>query len=428
MSVAVFNAGCGKDEPQGQSKLAATIEMNEKSEVRGGLGINVDTGDTFEECIDMTNAAYKAEDGQQDAIDGDSSSASLKVSVQSLNSYQDIDKFTDVNVSANIKSATYGGGFNYSQTEKYAMTSDLASVGIHAAADYGRWYLVNPTLKPEYQELYKRSPEDFFKRCGTEFVSGYRRGQGIYVLLSTTKKSLETYEKISASVQASVNTGATSANASASFLNVASELLKIGSLNVEVRAYGAGSISTLQQLITAKADVESLAQQISSLVGNMKPQQSSRYVMLTSPYPGVDYSGSKASPIMREYRRFILKGLFSDYRRLEQDLGRATGIVRDADVLKKQLGGLCTFPIKENKTCDQFLNELDELKTKIEKAIKKIEDLSKECAAATEIDKCKSASSGDVRVSDLTIRTWEQQYRRQLEIEYIKYLRDPDNW
>lgn len=425
--ILLMGSGCDREHEKIDSGIKTVIGMNPKSEVRAGLGVNADTLDLFEECIDMQGAEFKAEDGQPEPGAG-SPSTDLQVNVVSISSYQDLDQFTDVNVSANIKSASYSGSFNYSQTEKYAMTSDLASVGIQASADYGRWYLKEPKLKPEYQSLYERSPQEFFKRCGSEFVSGYRRGQGVLILLSTSKKSVETYEKISASVQASVNSGTVTGNASASFLNIASSLLKMGSLNVEVRAYGGGPLSTISGLITAKADVESLATQISNLVNQMTPVQSSRYVMMTSPYPGVNYSEIKSSPVMRDYRQFILRSLFADYRRLQQDLNRAAEIVRNGAGLKKNLGPLCTFPTKSNDTCDAFVSRLDGLKTNIEGAIRTIDELTKKCSVATDPDGCKSASAGDVRVSDLTIKTWEQQYRRQLEIEYIQYLRDPDHW
>lgn len=414
-SICFLLMSCGKSESKGptSSKLKSIITVTPATELTLGYGTNADTEDRLGECIDTSQAIYEAADGQPNTIAPDSPSAALALDVKSISSYTDIDTFTDISVSGKIKTASYGGGFSYNNTEIYSLTADSAMVGIRASADYGRWYLKDPKLKPEYQELYKRDPAEFFRVCGTEYVSGYRLGQGVKVLLSTANKSTYSYEKISASANASASFGAGSGSVSASFLNVASSLLKMGSLNVSVRAYGSQGLDTLSGLITAQSDVTKLAEQISQIVGKMKPDHSTRYVFLTSPYPVQSLSFNN-SPIMREHRAQTLRSLYDDYRRLSQDLTRANALVTNLPSLLGQWGALCNYATAESGSCENYIAKMNELRTKIQDAIGKLDGLSRECAIAQKIADCRAGDAADVRVNELTIKTWEQQYKKLL--------------
>lgn len=421
----ILQVSCGTDERPATSQQAAVIPNTAQTELRWGSGINVDTEDTFEECIDMSKAVFKPMDGQPEN-EANMPSMDLKLDVRSISSYQEIDQFTNTSVAGNIKTASYGGGFSYNGTELYKLSSDLATVGIMASADYGRWYLSDVKLKKEFEDLFNRDPESFFRRCGTEYVSGYRRGQGISVLLSTASRSELSFEQISASANASAKIGMNSGSISASFLNVATELLKLGSLNVQVRAYGAGEISTLSSLIKSNADVQSLAKEISDIISKMEFKQSSRYMILTSPYPGIDYSNHKASPILREHRRRVLQELFADYRLLSQDLSRVNAIIRKgSSFLPPNSDGLCEYATAQTGTCEQYLAKLDKAKEKIEKAIEQIDDLSRQCADALHVRDCKTASAVNIRALDLSIKQWEQQYRKMLILEFLKAHLNP---
>lgn len=416
---------CGRDASEEKSKTLATLPVTGETELILGNGLNVDTEDRLENCMEVANVPLVPADGQPDQIGEGSSTAALTLDVRSLSTYEDIDRFTNTSVSASVKGATYSGSFSYNGTEIYALTADNAVVGIQATADYGRWYFQNPQLKQEYKAIYDRNPEEFFRRCGTEYVSGYRLGQGVSVLLSTASRSQYSYEKISMDAKASADFGAGSGSVSASFLNVASSLLKLGSLNVKVRAYGAGGINTLEKLIKAEADVKSLAQEISQIVGAMKPNQATRYVLLTSPYPGIDYKDFKYSPVLKAHRRQTLINLFSDYRKLSQDLNRATTLSRNLPALVSSWGKLCDYATAETGSCSDFVTKMDAWKVGLQNGIAKIDELTKQCSAATKIDDCKSARTADLLVGDLMVKQWEQQYKNVLILAFLKAHQNP---
>lgn len=416
---------CGEDSNNFETKANLNVTNDFLFDL--GDGINVDGYEQLERCIDIKGHEPRAIDGQAQVLTPTSPTAFLDLDVASISSYEQLDSFTDINVSANVRSGAYSGDFAYSDTSQYNLSSDTASVGIKVMADYGRWnYDDSLKLKKEYQDLYERDPDKFFERCGTEYVSGFRKGQGVTVLLSTASRSVYSYEKISATVNASVNTGTTSGNFSGSFLDITSSLLKMGSLNIKVKSFGGVRPVEIQKLITSEAEVKELAKTISGIVGGLKASDSSRTVYLTKKYPNIDYTLVNVNPIFREHRRYVISSLFSDYRRLSVDLSRATTLANALPNKMKDWGRLCDYSTPETGSCEGFISEINNLKNGIENAVIKIEALARACSKAKTISECKTANPRDVNIGSLIIKRWDSQYKTELRKAFLDRLTNPE--
>lgn len=401
---------------------AAIIRNSPDNEARLGHGIKVATEQLYPSCI--RNFSPK-DVVSEDALSNDHMPAGtlrLEVTSEVIRSYQKLDEYLNESISANVQYMAYSGSAQYSHEKQTSLSSDQITVGIRAKADFGRWYLKNPEIKTELQSVGKSNPQKFYQTCGTEFVSGYRLGQGLNIVLRTLETSSYSYEKIQAGATASAKFASGGGSVQAAFLNVASSLLKFGSLEVRIIGYGTGGLATTAEIIKTPKDVEKIVEIISDMLKQMDSKQSVITEYLTSPYP-IQYQPYMA--IAGEAQKTTLNDLYGAFRKVDSDLSRMRQYV--AGSLVHDMGDLCNIQeIRDGKemSCAQYAEYVQAQTEALDKARTELVAGVQRCANGNGIEGCKLT---DLKVYlDLAdqVRLWPGQYQHKLRVlKYVAELR-----
>ena len=218
---------------------AETIEIHDKSELFLGNGVNPLTERGFKKCI-QHDPKEVYQDGSSSLPIGEVSAVDLPVRIEHITSYEQMSKYSSSSMSAGVSYAFVSASLSRSEQKGSSMFSDSASVGLDMSADYGRFALTNVRLKPEYAKLAQENREAFYKECGTEYIVGYRLGQGIRVKMSTSANSSASYSRVKTAVGVAVSTGAIGGSLAGQFENAASSLMTASALEINIFTYGAG--------------------------------------------------------------------------------------------------------------------------------------------------------------------------------------------
>lgn len=400
--------------------FAAIIPNTDKNEVSLGKGIRVETEQIFPTCLETFQYDEMIAEDSFGNNRSPKGAKTLEVKSEVIRSYQSLDEYTNESYSADVQYMAASGSAHYNREAHMQLSNDSITVGIKAHANYGRWYIKEPRLKAEFLKLAATNLPAFYKRCGQEFVSGYKLGQGISIILRTQDFSSLNQEKIDSGANASISAASGSASVQAAFLSVANKLLAYGSLEVQIVGYGVNGLSSTSQILKSKKDVESILDVISNMITDLDPNNAVVTHYMTSNYPISDqnYSG-----VQGEARRQSLSDLYSAYRQIETDLGRLRHYV-NVD-FKSDYQRLCELTEKETKkipSCDQYTayiaSEVKNLSQAQDHLIKAIQD----CALGDTIKSCRLADLETQIMLAQKSRLWPKQYRRLLE--YAKYRRD----
>lgn len=402
----------------GRLSSAAMIPNDTSSELRLGHGADPVTDKLYEKCVEFEENEYVGEDLFQKYEDyADLPSRKLEMKVELVTTYDQVDRFTNASISAGVSYAAASGSFSYNKENRYSLESDRAMVGIEAIADYGRWYLKGVKLKSEFLKLYKKDPKMFYSLCGKEYVSGFIAGQGIRILLATEKLSIYSYEKIAMSMSAAYGAGNLSANLDASFLNVAEELSKLGSLSINLLTFGGSEFNSLTKLMESKGDIEEFRKRVAELAKDMESNKAIKVVWITQPYPGVLNEDNK---ILNDVKRKTLRDLFQTYRHIAGARDRLSLAVNQG--MDTHIRPFCGA--KYSKECDNYIELMNQRFAALENAVNNIETLYRECVNAESTVECKLPTIEDVNVDFLTQMMWPERYKYEL---YQRYLDDIAN-
>lgn len=398
------------------SSVKELIPARENTEVRLGYGVDVVTEEPLEKCIEWNKDSYEREDAAAGAKAADGSTRSLGIQVEHISSYEQYDDFSRQSVSANISYKVYSGSYNYEGNHSSKMQSDQVMVGMKAFADYGRSYLKDVKLRPEFAELLEKDPKAFYTRCGTEYISGFKEGQGIYMLMSTTSNLQESYDHVSHSVKASMKSVGVKADFSASFLDIATSLLKFGSLKIDVRLVGGSSLSSISNLVSSTMDVENFKTKITDIMKGLERSAAQRYVYISSPYPGIT---DKDGKILASIKKETLKDLFSDYRKLMDNLVRLRKIIRSSDSFILPISGFANICTKYPLQCKEYLLTLGTREKALRNALDRVNELSDACVVAKKPSDCSSLSAEEINIDELSMIKWPDQFKGFLYEQWL---------
>lgn len=397
---------------------AAIIRNSPDNEARLGSGIKVATEQLYPSCINSFSPKdVVSEDGRSDDHNP-AGTLRLEVTSEVIRSYQKLDEYLNESISADVQYMAYSGSAQYNHEKQTSLSSDQITVGIRAKADFGRWYLKNPEIRNDLLSLSKSNTQKFYQTCGTEFVNGYRLGQGLNIVLRTLEASSYSYEKIQAGATASAKFGSGGGSVQAAFLNVASSLLKFSSLEVRIIGYGTGGLATTAQIIKTPKDVDKIVEIISDMLNQMDSKQSVITEYLTSPYP-IQYQPYMA--IAGEAQKTTLNDLYGAFRKVDSDLSRMRQYV--GQNLVSDTENLCDIQeIKDGKemSCEQYAEYVAFQTRSLDKARNELVAGIQKCANGNGIEGC---SLTDLKVHlELAdqIRLWPKQYRHKLRV--LKYV------
>lgn len=406
-------ASCGKPHV---SVLSELIPSRENTEVRLGYGVDIITEEPLERCMDWDEGEYIREDAAAGAQAAEQSTRGLEIHVEQISSYKQYDEFSRQSVSANISAKFYSGGYNYDGNRSSKMQSDQVIVGMKAFADYGRSYLKNPRLKPEFQELLEKNPRVFYARCGTEYISGFNEGQGIYVLMSTTANLQESYRNVAQSLKAKMRAFGAKAELSASFENIATSLLKFGALKIDVSLMGGSSLGSLSVLLSNDVDVAQFKEKIAEIMGELQRSAAQRHIYISSVYPGIS---SREGKVLASIKRETLKELFADYRKLMDNLLRLRKIIHSSDTFELPTSGFSNICTKYPVQCKEYLLQLAEREKGLRGALDKVNELSDNCVAAEKPSECKTLSPQELNIDEMTLIDWPDQFKGFLYQQWL---------
>ncbi len=386
---------------------AAIIPEHKNLQLRLGAGVDPVTDNVYEKCVSYNSEVFTDEDEySQYTSESDVPPKSLEMSVEMITSYRDVDKYTNTQVSAGGSYAGFSGNVSYGEESRFSLESDRAMVGIEASAEYGKWYATDVELKPEFKKLYQENPQEFFRRCGKQFVAGYVKGQGIRILLATEKLSIYNYSKIVATAEASYGVEGLSADASVGFMQVASELSKLGSLSVEMNAWGTAPFKNLSPMVNSPSDVQTFRDNVSKLVDAMETSDRVVVKWVTEPYPGV---GSTDNRLMVEHQRGTLHELINIFRRLSGARKRLSRFVTSWD---QHIYPFCSN--NQIERCERYVDKMDTRFENIGEAIKEVESLYNKCLDAQTTEDCQLPSIATINVDSLTEIKWPSRMRYEL--------------
>ena len=419
----LFCASCGQRKNENKSNtLKAILPSHEYLETRLGGGINVDSGELFNSCVDFDPSQVVSADGfganaaPQAMINGN-------FTMKLITSYLDVDELTQTRAEGGVKSAYASGRFQYSRDTAHHLTSDSVAVGIKAIADYGRFYLKSTKLKAEYAELAKKDIEEFYRRCGHEYVSGYRLGQGVLALMSTDKESVYNYDKISTSISASGG-GVVKGDFSASFLAMSKQLSEVGLLHVQLNILGGSKLSEYSSFISSESDMTSLKQKLATIVENMKPDQAAKIAYYTSKYEfPVAQIGDEYDHRISEYKNLVLKQLYADFRLYSDQLVKLNDAIRDMDKYLDSWSNICKTE-SEKKECRAYFDYLEKQHEAIDTILKSIATKTEQCVKAKDSKGCDVLSADEQKNALVFKMNWPKQYYKLKYVAFIQRIKD----
>lgn len=386
---------------------ADVLDITKTSQTRLAYGVDPITEKVFEKCIDSGNDETAPEDGADPNERVPKSAFDMPFSVEQITSSSQMDRYSSSSVSASASYGIYSGSFSYAAQNKSALFSDQASVGIEAVADYGRWYLKKTTLKPEYAQLATRDLKEFFRVCGPEYVVGYRLGQGLRVVLSTSTLVTETYSSMQASVQGGVNAGVGSANLAGAFMETAYNLLKMGSLTVKLTSFGSGPLNELSKLVNTNSEVTAFRDNIANLLSTMTPDKSVRTHYITRPYFP---SAREYDALLTEHKRRVVLQLYSDYRQLYDTQDRL-----NTAFTNNRIAGFLRETCRNSKdVCDAYVDGLKKVREQIGLRLDEIQSSVRKCSAANKLSECSSRAEVPWEMSELQHIVWPPAFRYQM--------------
>ncbi|KYG66554.1 hypothetical protein AZI86_05785 [Bdellovibrio bacteriovorus] len=399
---------------------AAILQNTEKNEAQLGSGIRVETEQLFPTCLQSFDRKEMISEDTLASTPVPESAKSVEVKSEVIRSYETLDEYTNTSFSASVQYMAYSGSAYYNREAQTKISSDTITVGIKAIANYGRWYIKNPVLKPEFARLAQTNIKEFYKRCGKEFVSGYKLGQGINIVLRTLDYSSYSYEKVDMGMSASGGSGGFSASVQAAFMSVASKLLNYSSLEVQINAYGLEGLQTTSRIIKTEKDVEKILETISAMIEEVEKKNAVVTDYLTAAYPIKDqpYTGA-----LGEARRQSLKDLFAAFRQIDFDLSRMRSYVTHDYVAEFQK--LCDLNEEDKRTlmtCERYQEYVKRQTTALNSARELVVKAIQDCANAEDIKNCRLADLDAQMMLAKETRLWPKQYRRKLEI--AKYKRE----
>lgn len=401
----------------------AVIINSVDNEIRLGAGVKVDLEQNFPSCLsDFDPSDLVAED-----TGGGNGSRDLQLVSEVIHDHQTLDEYTHVNVAAQARYLAYSGSGSYNSVEAKEFDREQITVGIRATVDYGRYYIKKPTLRPDLDLLSQKDVHAFYNQCGWEYAAGVIKGQGISIVLKTLDINDFSYKKVEAEASGSADVGKLSGSASAAFASVASSLMKFSALEVQIRGFGVGDLSTTTKVLKTEKDVKEIVNVISEMIGGIKPSQAVVTAYLTSPYP-IAYQPYKG--VLGEARKNNLMGMFSSFRNLTSDLV----ILRDyvSNDFRRQLGNLCDDKFKDYigkddfyLSCDGYIDYLESQVSVLGKAQAQLANEIARCANSDYTDLCRAKDVKEAIDLSRQNRYWPKTYRRMLRMaEYKKILEE----
>lgn len=321
------------------------VDFPEMNPVVLGDGWDIDKAQKkFKSCISFTTKSdiYNSTKlSYEQAIDNESLARSL-----------------DVSASASFKELT-GGGF--SATASFAQSLSFSSTSTYMSALAEVWVsptYLNPgtvTLKPEMLEIASKNPAEFYKQCGTGFISVLQRGAKLVALLDFKGTTQEEKQEIAATASYSGVSGGFDMSAD-------SKMKKFQSSNrFSIQATRSGGDGK-----TISLSMDELNQEIKNL-----PAQAATapitFRMFIEPYSSVP--GWPTAPLSVD---------LTDHQALSQAYGRLLTIWSYADEALKSRGGwLLKYDAKKDM--------INVLKGEAQKGLDDIKTRARNCATQ---DKC----------------------------------------
>ncbi len=398
---------------------ASIVLINDKTELKLGAGTNIETEQVFPQCIEAIKQQDLAPEDST-AIENDKIGSARRLSVDSevVRTYEQMSNYQNESFAAEANYLAYSGSFNYEHEQKMQMSSDQIIVGIKAFADYGRWYITNPKIKKPYLELAKKDIDNFYKVCGHEYVSGFTLGQGIKIILKSMEYSKDSYERLNIKAKASAKAASGSASVEGAFLSVATDLLKLGTLEVKIVAYGTNGISSISEILKTEKDVKSIVNVISELMREIKPEQSVKTSYLTSKYPILDQPYNQFDS---EFKRESIKNLYYTFLKVNSDYQRLKSVAY-IDIQNKN-SNLCA--LKSEMSCVEFSAYLKKNLELYEKAVFAVLRTLQKCATDKNIEECRTSNMQEVFDLVLLPLQWPNQYLQKLRLlQYREKIRE----
>jgi hypothetical protein len=387
--------------------FGTVLQITPSTELSLGRGADSLTEQAYDQCI--TYDLEKFEDGSSTLKPGEFTANQLPVKIEQITSYEQMSEYSATSISASVSYSFVSASMSYSSSQGSNMFSDQASVGMDVSADYGRWFITNVQIKPEYASLAR---DEFYKKCGKEYVAGYRLGQGVRVKMTVSASATSSYSQMSTAVGVAVSTGEIGVGVAGAFQNAASSLMQASSLQVDMTAYGAGDLNKINTLIATENDAVKFRNTLATYVSGLDAKNAVRTHYITRAYYPED---NTFDPMLIQVQRQTVQSLYSDFAMLTQNKQRLEAATRNGK-LRQFLGDICQ---KKPTECATYVTTMEHEQNWITDQIAKLDDLSKQCIQATKTSDCKTYAEVNIMQDQLENIIWPVNYRYQLMQAYL---------
>jgi hypothetical protein len=200
-------------------------------------------------------------------IDRDQAGASIKFELSEIRSVQELTKILNLNVSANAKYSFFKGSGQIDLHNEYTYDADSLVYVVKMEADYGRFFLRNPSLPDKAKKL---PLADFIDRYGTHYIDSEKRGAFVSLVFSIHNTSSFSRSELQTLARAAFSGLNTKVNLSVAHQQAMEELAKRSSIDLKISTFGGPDLPELAPLLTSYDDFTTLKEHLQQFVKSMK--------------------------------------------------------------------------------------------------------------------------------------------------------------
>jgi hypothetical protein len=228
-----------------------------------------------------------------------------KMSSTLVTNHHDLLKTMDIsmNMSADMSFAELFSGnasFSAHYNKTFHLKQDEISFVLYLSQDYGRQAIINPVLKPEYQNLLKNKDYDTFRTlCGTHYYSLRQNKAYVVAMIKISGLSKETKKMLETTYSSSLKMDAfnISASMSASFKQMINEVKQMAKVSIEFFSVGGSGIVQLTDTISnsTNKDINEIVKSLTQYARSMTADNAAPAKFKLNLYPGYPIQTTRLS-------------------------------------------------------------------------------------------------------------------------------------
>lgn len=303
-------------------------------------------------------------------------------------------------------------------SEVFAYGSDIKTFGEYWHSTYGLAFTKNPKLKQSYKNLYDENPEDFYKKCGRRFISGFSAGHTLSYIVFAPQKSI--FSSIPQSLKEELKT----ISDDEYFVNkVAYMFEKSYPMYIKLFIHGASdkyaaengkvyTLDTVESIRSAGKLIESIKEDFNPLDSEFVDTMETPYELI-SELPFNDSENQSA-----DRKAYLTSQLYERYTKNSQQIYRAEQELKHIQEFDKSWEDLCLFGDELIDSCQSFLEQSEAYIANLKKENTLILKKANACKIETNSEECK-----ETIISQILDQPWANKFKDTLRLKMLDYCK-----